>query len=280
MADAALTQRPASRHAVLEAAVDGSRLRALAPDVAAAFAPCDMTYLDESWNISCWAEVDDPAYTAARLHPPLRDALAPVLEDVTEALRRWLAEQRPEFADRGLRRLQSFVTRYRPVAGETHLRKHIDGHHVCGSLILQLHGPGFEGGGISVWDPRAERYFYPLQTGDLCVLERGVWHQSHPISSGERWVLVVFCDYLPSDDHSLLQHEATVRAAELHPKIDVHARQTREVAASFGRDLKGLLKQRRSYEGQDSTEALFDLVAKYRLPFQEASCAESSAETL
>lgn len=274
MAEAAL----APRHAVLEAAVDASRLQALAPEVAAAFAPCDMTYLDESWNISCFADINDPAMISARLHPPLRDVLSPLLEDVTEVLRRWLAERQPQLADRGLRRLQSFVTRYRPVAGETHLRKHIDGHHVCGSLVLQLHSPAFEGGGISVWDPHKERSFYPLQAGDLCLLERGVWHQSHPISSGERWVLVVFCDYQPLDDHQLLPSGATVKAEEFHPKHVADAGYTQTVATSFRRDLKGLLKQRRSCEGQDSTEALFDLVEKFRRPFQEASCAESSGE--
>lgn len=272
MADAAFAPQPDLRHAIFKSAVDASLLRALVPDLVASFAPCEMTYLDDMWKISCWAEIDDPAYTAARLHPPLRDVLAPVLEVVTEALRRWLAERHPENADRGLRRLQSFVTRYRPVTGETHLRKHIDGHHVCGSLILQLHGPEFEGGGISVWDPHAEEYVYPLQAGDLCVLERGVWHQSHPISSGERWVLVVFCDYLPP--------EAAMQPSELQPKQEDYDGETRKVAKSFGRDLKRLLKQRQSSGGQDSTEALFDLVEKYRLPFQEASCAPSSVEKL
>jgi len=70
----------------------------------------------------------------------------------------------------------------------------VDGPHVDASLILQLHSPaGFKGGGISVWDSPDAQCFSQLRTGDLCLLDHMVYHQSHSICEGERWVLVVFC---------------------------------------------------------------------------------------
>eukprot|EP00933_Yihiella_yeosuensis_P061289 TRINITY_DN64097_c0_g1_i1.p1 TRINITY_DN64097_c0_g1~~TRINITY_DN64097_c0_g1_i1.p1 ORF type:complete len:590 (-),score=120.83 TRINITY_DN64097_c0_g1_i1:21-1619(-) len=133
----------------------------------------------------------------AKEHPELQQVLLPTLEGITEQLRLWWLDRHPD-RDRNLslRRIQSFVTRYRPNPGESYLKRHVDGPQVDASLILQLHSPlGFSGGGISVWDPGPfeGRRFFQLHAGDLCFLDHMVWHQSHPISSGERWVLVVFC---------------------------------------------------------------------------------------
>ena len=94
------------------------------------------------------------------------------------------------------RRLQSFVTRYRPNVDETHLPRHIDGANVDGSLVLGL--PTYSGfgdsGGLTVWDGEAdgETFVYPVACGDACLLDSRVWHQSNPISHGERWVIVIF----------------------------------------------------------------------------------------
>lgn len=103
-------------------------------------------------------------------------------------------------------RLQSFVTRYRPFPNENSLLRHIDGAHVDGSVILGLPTDHpFEGGGVTVWESArtgtqctvGERkneltYRYPLHPGDMCMLDNYVWHQGNPITSGERWSLVIF----------------------------------------------------------------------------------------
>ena len=101
----------------------------------------------------------------------------------------------PRCATRKLTRQQSFVTRYRPTPDETHLPRHIDGANVDGSLVLSLPTyDAFEGGGLTVWDGDGERevFEYPLAAGDAAMLDSRVWHQSNPITAGERWVIVVF----------------------------------------------------------------------------------------
>ena len=66
---------------------------------------------------------------------------------------------------------------------------------VDGSLVLSLPTyEAFEGGGLTVWDGDGERevFEYPLAAGDAAMLDSRVWHQSNPITAGERWVIVVF----------------------------------------------------------------------------------------
>ena len=173
-------------------------LVALSAPIEKAYAPCQTSYLDAKgqWNISCYAELDDlpdAMVPGATTHPPMLNVLEPLLDMLTVRLRDWWHSLHPEFRAFHLHRVQSFVTRYRPQCGETHLTRHVDGPHVDASCILQLHSQkGFSGGGLRVWD--ADGYHdHPLETGDLCLLDHLVWHQSHTIESGERWVLVVFC---------------------------------------------------------------------------------------
>ena len=95
------------------------------------------------------------------------------------------------------RRLQSFITRYRPLPGEASLPKHVDGISLDGSLVIGLPtSRPFAGGGLTVWegnpdDPDAS-HFFPMHPGDACFLDRLVWHQANPVTAGERWAIVIF----------------------------------------------------------------------------------------
>ena len=88
------------------------------------------------------------------------------------------------------------MTRYRPSPDETHLPRHIDGANIDGSLVLGLptYSAFGDSGGLTVWDGEneAEEFVYPVASGDVCLLDTRVWHQSNPIAAGERWVLVIF----------------------------------------------------------------------------------------
>ena len=95
------------------------------------------------------------------------------------------------------RRLQSFITRYRPLPGEASLPKHVDGISLDGSLVVGLPtSRPFEGGGLTVWEGHPDEpvasHFFPMRAGDACFLDRLVWHQANPVTSGERWAIVIF----------------------------------------------------------------------------------------
>eukprot|EP00438_Fugacium_kawagutii_P024084 Skav212947 [mRNA] locus=scaffold374:556322:557608:- [translate_table: standard] len=176
------------------------KLETLSPQIEEAYLPCQTSYLDAKghWEISCYAElakdVPDLMVPGAVEHMPLLAVLEPLLEEITSRLTRWWHSIHPEKIEFQLRRVQSFVTKYAAVHGKSHLTRHVDGPQVHASMILQLHSPkGFGGGGITVWDHSNVPYFYQLRAGDLCLLDHMVWHQSNEVTSGERWVLVVFC---------------------------------------------------------------------------------------
>ena len=184
---------------VVDTGVHGA-LQRLATDIDDAYLPCRTTYLDAKgeWNISCYAELasdlPDLMVPGAVAHQPLQMALGPILPGLTKSLEAWWHEVRPEKRGLSLRRVQTFVTKYSAVSGQSHLTRHVDGPQVHASMILQLHSPkGFEGGGVTVWDRQQHAHFLQLQTGQLCMLDHLVWHQSHPVTAGERWVLVIFC---------------------------------------------------------------------------------------
>ena len=73
----------------------------------------------------------------------------------------------------------------------------MDGISLDGSLVLGLPtSRPFDGGGLTVWEghpdaPDAE-HFAPMRPGDACFLDRMVWHQANPVTSGERWAIVIF----------------------------------------------------------------------------------------
>ncbi len=174
-------------------------LQNLSSQIATCYLPCKTSYLDAKghWEISCYAElakdVPDLMVPGATEHPPLLRVLTPLLENLMHHLSGWWHSMHPEKTGCQLRRVQSFVTKYSARQGQSHLTRHVDGPQVNASMILQLHSPqGFQGGGITVWDQQGP-HFYQLRTGELCLLDHMVWHQSHEVTSGERWVLVVFC---------------------------------------------------------------------------------------
>ena len=177
-----------------------NKLEDLSSRIEALYLPCTTSYLDAkgSWDISCYAElaedVPDLMVPGAYVHPPLLRVLEPLLEELTGHLTTWWHSVHPEKKTILLRRVQSFVTKYSATPGASHLTRHVDGPQVHASMILQLHSPkSFVGGGITVWDREGQQHFHQLRTGELCLLDHMVWHQSNQVTSGERWVLVVFC---------------------------------------------------------------------------------------
>ena len=179
-------------------------LVALSPKIEAAYLPCHTSYLDAKgqWNISCYAELvaDLPDLMApgALEHPPLLTVIEPLLERLTVYLQKWWHLIHPDKTSCTLRRVQSFVTKYSAECGKTHLTRHVDGPQVHASMILQLHSPkGFGGGGVTIWDRETREHVCQLRTGELCMLDHCIWHQSNIVTSGERWVLVIFCQEQP-----------------------------------------------------------------------------------
>ena len=194
------------RHAIVHDAVAPEKLAAAFDHIRAAFRPQQVDYSNtaygkDHWNLSCFMEYTNGVATkkvdldAGR---PMRDVCEPILQDCDRVFLEWYGKLHPcpRGATRTLGRMQSFVTRYRPMPEETHLPRHIDGANVDGSLVLGLptYSAFGDSGGLTVWDGDhdAEKFRYPVASGDACLLDSRVWHQSNPITHGERWVIVIF----------------------------------------------------------------------------------------
>ena len=96
-----------------------------------------------------------------------------------------------------VRRLQSFVTRYRPLPGENTLAKHVDGITIDGTVVVGMPtDTPFDGGGLTIWEGHPDEplatHNFPMRPGDVCFLDKLVWHQANPITTGERWAIVIF----------------------------------------------------------------------------------------
>ena len=194
------------RHAIVHDAVPAEKLAAAFEPIREAFRPHQVDYSNaaygkDHWNLSCFMEYTNGVATKQldlSAAEPMRAACAGILADCDACFLAWYDKMhpRPRDATRTLIRMQSFVTRYRPNPDETHLPRHIDGANVDGSLVLGLptYSAFGDSGGLTVWDGEndAEGFRYPVAAGDACLLDSRVWHQSNPISHGERWVLVVF----------------------------------------------------------------------------------------
>ena len=194
------------RHAVVHDAIPVPKLEACFDEIRAAFAPQQVDYSNTAygknhWNLSCFMEyTNGVASKGIDLDKgvPLMGVCADLLADCDRVFLTWYDSIHPRLSStsRTLHRMQSFVTRYRPNPDETHLPRHIDGANVDGSLVLGL--PTYDGfgdsGGLTVWDGEddKEHFRYPVAAGDACLLDSRVWHQSNPISHGERWVIVIF----------------------------------------------------------------------------------------
>ena len=197
-------ERERPRHAVLEGAVPGAVLRQAFEGVLREFTPHLVSTINyPEWKISSYAEYTEKKNPMPGTSPGLLRALAPLLEVADSVLTREYCRLHGK-DPRSIRatRLQTFVTRYRPNPTDSGLPLHVDGIGVDGSIVMGLPTAApFEGGGLSVWD-RARRKadclpgegcrHYEMKPGDVCFLDRLVWHQAEPIVSGERYALVVF----------------------------------------------------------------------------------------
>jgi len=193
------------RHVVLKKRLSPAMLEEHFDAVCAAFQPQQVDYSNtaygkDHWQLSCFMDYSN-GVAAGKVNLSKGVALAkvcePILRQCDEVFLEWHNSLHPlkKGATRELKRLQSFVTRYRPNPDETHLPRHIDGAAVDGSLVLGLPTyQRFTGGGLTVWDGEAEAEVFevPVAAGDVCLLGPQVWHQSNPIFSGERWVIVIF----------------------------------------------------------------------------------------
>ena len=210
----------ALRHSVIRGALDARLLEEVFDEIVSSFSPqqvdySNTTYGKDHWNLSCFMQYTNGVAAGKvdlRAGERLMTVCAPILAACDDVFLRWYETLHPKrkTASRSLLRLQSFVTRYRPNPDETHLPRHIDGANVDGSLVLGLPShAGFGGGGLTVWDGDGDRevFEYPdIGAGDACVLDARVWHQSNPVSSGERWVVVIFYQARPPYQRSHFVH--------------------------------------------------------------------------
>lgn len=194
----------ALRHTIHK--IDPAMLEDAFDAIRAAFAPQQVDYSNTAYKKNHWALSCFMQYTSGvaaskvdlSAGAPMMAACGHILDKCDEVFLSWYGGVHPcpRRATRKLHRAQSFVTRYRPNPEETHLPRHIDGANVSGSVVLGL--PTYdsfgETGGLTVWDGEndGEVFRYPVACGDACLLDSRVWHQSNPIESGERWVIVVF----------------------------------------------------------------------------------------
>lgn len=194
------------RHAIVKDGVAVSKLEAAFDDIRAAFAPQQVDYSNTAyaknhWNLSCFMQYTNGVAAGGinlAAGEPMFKVCESILADCDACFLEWFDKIHPRAKDatRKLIRMQSFVTRYLPTPDESHLPRHIDGANVDGSLVLGL--PTYSefgaSGGLTVWDGEndAEVFKYPVAAGEVCLLDSRVWHQSNPISHGERWVVVIF----------------------------------------------------------------------------------------
>ncbi|KAJ1449619.1 hypothetical protein M885DRAFT_535064 [Pelagophyceae sp. CCMP2097] len=145
----------------------------------------------DKWRISCYLVVLERWKPAILPHAPMVACLGGVMRECAARFEEWYAD-RYDLAACEASVMNCFLTRYRPVPGEDELRRHIDGGSVDGSVVLALPTrDAFDGGDLRVWDARRE-FAYQLAPGDSVFLDTKVWHQATPISTGERWALVLF----------------------------------------------------------------------------------------
>ena len=102
------------------------------------------------WANSCYMDVEQKMKPATMPHVAMATACQPVLVECDRLFTEWYTAHHGKGTVETLTRLQSFVTRYRPIPGENQLARHVDGRSVHGSVILGLPTDDpFEGGGMS-----------------------------------------------------------------------------------------------------------------------------------
>lgn len=193
-----LRARKPTRHKVLqsgEGGVDADWLTKLFPSLEAAFDPQDgVKYKGVDWKISSYMELEEAFISGQHQVDPnvkLLEACLPLLDICDQKFGDWyrhcygLKRAKPV-------RQHSFLTRYLPMKDQDQLKKHIDGKHLDGSVVVRLPSE-CEGGQLRVWDGRpVQEFTYEMATGDVVLLDRAVWHQALPVTNGIKWALVIF----------------------------------------------------------------------------------------
>ena len=192
------------KHKVMKSAVDPQMLQDTFENIKAEFEPQLVTYKGQEWKISTYMELDNTGHISGKhkIEPDVQmlEICRNLLDECTTQFEEWYNEDR-KLKYCKAERLHSFVTRYLPVEGQNQLKKHIDGRHLDGSCIIRL--PTDDpciGGEVKVWDRMVssgvksptQEFFYPMKTGDLCLLDRAVWHQAMPVTSGIKWAIIIF----------------------------------------------------------------------------------------
>ncbi|CAE8680325.1 unnamed protein product [Polarella glacialis] len=186
------------RHEVVKGVVLPAELEAQFPAMKEAYVQQPLDYgrnsrYGDKWRISCYLVVMENWKPKIEAHEPMVRCMASVMEACRAGFATWHC-QRKGLKSIDVTVMNAFVTRYRPTAEEDQLKKHIDGASVDGSVILALPTDEcFEGGALHVWDGKPQQELvYQMQPGDVMFLDNAVWHQAKPITSGERWALVLF----------------------------------------------------------------------------------------
>ena len=193
-----LRVRKPTRHKVLRADQDGINskwLSELFPKLVKDFLPQgSVKYKGVDWKISCYMELEDSFISGSfKVEPAIKllETCRPLLDKCDELFGNWyrhcygLKRAKPY-------RVHSFLTRYLPLNDQDQLKKHIDGKHLDGSVVVRLPSQCV-GGQLKVWDGRPVQEFeYKMDSGDVVLLDKAVWHQAVPVTEGIKWALVIF----------------------------------------------------------------------------------------
>lgn len=215
------------KHACISSAIPSEVIQEVFANIMQAFKPMRVKYKNTNphytvsekstgsetkytWKSSCWMEVDEHMgggmQKKIKPDPAMLEVTQKLLSTCDKVFRKWYEDLHGQSSIYELKRLQSFITRYRPYKNEDGLLRHIDGAQVDGSVILGLPTTDpFEGGGVTVWEgtPGVDEksWSYPILPGDICCLDNFVFHQGNPITKGERWSLVIFYRTQKIEEH-------------------------------------------------------------------------------
>ena len=151
-------------------------------------------YKGVDWKISCYMELEDSFISGAYKVKPaiqLLENCRPLLDKCDALFGDWYRHCYG-FKKAKPYRVHSFLTRYLPLKDQDQLKKHIDGKHLDGSVVVRLPS-NCTGGQLKVWDGKpVQEFLYEMNSGDVVLLDRAVWHQALPVTQGIKWALVVF----------------------------------------------------------------------------------------
>eukprot|EP01004_Peranema_trichophorum_P006877 NODE_5677_length_984_cov_27.943089_g5098_i0.p1 GENE.NODE_5677_length_984_cov_27.943089_g5098_i0~~NODE_5677_length_984_cov_27.943089_g5098_i0.p1 ORF type:complete len:275 (-),score=38.66 NODE_5677_length_984_cov_27.943089_g5098_i0:159-932(-) len=210
--DLKLTKK--DKHAIIEGALDRKTLDLMFPQMKALWKPHPVVYNSGvTWSNSCYLDADPNMKPSPEPDLELRELFNPILEQCDKHFSSWYESCYGVGSVPKLTRKQTFITKYRPISGENQLARHVDGTNIDGSVILGLPTDDpYEGGGLTVWDGQPQyKIDYPVNIGDMVLLDRLVWHQGNPITSGHRYVLVIFYTVREADP-ALSRFGATLKS--------------------------------------------------------------------